>query len=106
MDCADQSRDRPFREDAFDHRRGDRTGISASAQSWGRIDASDRGGMARPACDARHRDRLAVNDPELVLSFGGDLHKVFAARYRIVRNGLVEKGDGPVGKLLHVGWPD
>ena len=87
-----------FREDALDRRRSDRPSIAASAQRRRRIDASDRGGMARPALDARHRDRLAVNNPELMAAFRNGLRKPFAARQRSVRNCLAQEGDGPVGK--------
>jgi hypothetical protein len=69
--CVETGRDLAFRKDAFDHRRSDRPGIAASAQLRRRVDTGDRGGMARPAHDARHRGRLTIDDPELMATLGG-----------------------------------
>jgi hypothetical protein len=79
---------------------------AASAQRRRRVNAGDRGGIARPAYDARQRGRLAVNDPQLVAALGGDLCEPVGARRRIVRDRLAHEGGCPVGKRLDVGWGD
>jgi hypothetical protein len=90
-------------EDAVDQRSGYRGGIAAATQGGRRIDACDRGAMARTANNARHRHWLAINDPESIVSAGCSLLHSIGRRQRIIWRRLLEECDEPLSEQLGVG---
>jgi hypothetical protein len=90
-------------EDAVDERSGHRAGIATPTQGGRGVDACDRGGMARTANNARHRHRLAVNDPESIVAGGCSLLHSIGRRQRIIWRRLFEECDESLSEQLGVG---